>query len=177
MSNTTDPTDPPKASVRTRVRRAAPPPPPAATEPDYPVGYGKPPVHSRFRPGPDARRHKGRRKGAKNATTSIIAMMHSPTSVRTPDGSVATISTAEAMLRKLREMSLTGDMKALAKALDLYSKALPGSDEEKDSKGSKGEMAVDRSETDEAILAWYAQEVLEKSISQSGEESSDENAD
>jgi len=173
-NDTTDPTDPPKAAVRTRIRST---PPPAGAEPGYLVGYRKPPVHSRFQPGPDARRHKGRKKGAKNANTSIIAMMHSPTGVRTPDGTVATISTADAMLRKLREMSLTGDLKALAKALDLYCKALPGSDEEKDGKDSKGEIAVDPSETDEAILAWYAQEVLEKGSSSSGKESSDENAD
>ena len=155
LAKNTAPARPPAAA-----RPKAPPAPPAKAVGDYEIGYGKPPKVSQFKPGPDPRRPKGRKPGSKNRANVIIAMMESPTSVRTPDGGLKTITTAEAMALKLREAALRGEWAALNKAVELYMKAVPPTPPSAETGApalpdSPAELAA----ADQAMLAWYAAEL------------------
>jgi len=144
------------------VRSPAPPAPARAKRTgEYEVGYGKPPKSSQFKPGPDPRRPKGRKAESKNHANVIIAMLESPTSVRTPDGGIKTITTVEAMALKLRELALKGDWAALSKALELYHKSVPPSPPP-DTAGTAPlpDSGAELSQTDEAILDLYAAQII-----------------
>lgn len=78
---------------------------------DYKIGYGKPPRHSRFKPGQSGN-PKGRPKGVRNFKTDVKATLEAPVKV-TREGHPHKISTQEAMLLRLREKALSGDSRAL----------------------------------------------------------------
>ena len=83
----------------------------------YEVGYGKPPVHSRFKPGQSGN-PAGRRKGTRNLSTDVRLMLELP--VRLKDGGgTRKISTQEAALMKVREKALQGDVRALERLIEL----------------------------------------------------------
>ena len=63
---------------------------------DYDVGYGKPPVHSRFKPGQSGN-SKGRPKGVRNFKTDVQATLKAPVKV-TRGGKPRNVSTQAAML-------------------------------------------------------------------------------
>ncbi|MBC2666757.1 hypothetical protein H7F51_14650 [Novosphingobium flavum] len=127
---------------------------------DEAVGYCNPPRHSRFKPGFDARRPRGRKPGSKNKASAIVAMMESPTVLRTPEGGIKTVSTAEALARKLRELGLTGQLPAIAKAFELYHKALPPAAVEPGASGGPSVQSPDEiSAADQAILAAFEAEI------------------
>src|SRR5262245_11040533 len=65
-------------------------------EGDYDVGYGKPPVQSRFKRGQSGN-PKGRPKGARNFSTDVKATLKAPVKV-TRDGRPRKVSTQEAAL-------------------------------------------------------------------------------
>ena len=78
---------------------------------DYTVGYGRPPIGTRFRPGQSGNL-KGRRKGARSAA----AMAHSALERKIPvteAGSKRSMSVREVALRRQAEKAITGDPKAL----------------------------------------------------------------
>ena len=77
---------------------------------DYDVGYGKPPVHSRFKPGQSGN-SKGRPKGVRNFKTDVQATLKAPVRV-TRGGKPRNVSTQAAMLLRLREKALGGDNRA-----------------------------------------------------------------
>ncbi|MDH3581687.1 MAG: DUF5681 domain-containing protein [Hyphomicrobiales bacterium] len=83
----------------------------------YEVGYGKPPKDTRFKPGQSGNR-KGRPKGTKNFATDVRATLASKVRV-TRDGSSRKISTQEAMLMRLREKALGGDVRAIDQLVGL----------------------------------------------------------
>jgi hypothetical protein len=80
------------------------------------VGYRKPPVHSRWKPGhcPNPR---GRTKGALNLKTEVKRMLKAPIVVN-ENGKPKRMTTLEAALGRLREMALKGNPRALALFLD-----------------------------------------------------------
>jgi Family of unknown function (DUF5681) len=82
----------------------------------YRVGYGKPPLHSRFRAGQSGN-PVGRRKGLRNLATDVVRTLSAPINV-TEGGRKRTRSTQQAMLLVLREKALKGD----ARAIDLLVK-------------------------------------------------------
>jgi hypothetical protein len=84
---------------------------------EYGVGYGKPPLHSRFKPGQSGN-PKGRKKGVANFATDVKTTLKAPVKV-TRDGRPRQISTQEAMLLRLREKALSGDARALDRLLAL----------------------------------------------------------
>ena len=174
LAKNTAPARPPAAA-----RPKAPPAPPAKAVGDYEVGYGKPPKVSQFKPGPDPRRPKGRKPGSKNRANVIIAMMESPTSVRTPDGEVKTITTAEAMARKLREIAFSGELAALSKAFELYHKASPPAPPpDATSIAGRPDSPAELAATDQAMLAWYAAELAARgSEAQAADEPTDATGD
>ena len=84
---------------------------------DYKIGHGKPPRHSQFKPGQSGY-PKGRPKGSRNFKTAVKATLKAPVKV-TRDGKSRKVSTLEAMLLRLREKALGGDLRALDRLLQL----------------------------------------------------------
>ena len=83
----------------------------------YEVGYGKPPTHSRYRPGQSGY-PAGRRKGVRNLKTDVKRTLAMPVKVK-EGGRTRTKSSQEAALMVLRESALKGNTRALARFLEL----------------------------------------------------------
>ena len=109
----------------------------------YEVGYGKPPTHSRYRPGQSGY-PAGRRKGVRNLKTDVKRTLAMPVKVK-EGGRTRTKSTQEAALMVLRESALKGNTRAFARFLEL---ALRFNNDEA---GPAQQLTAD----DRAILAAY----------------------
>ena len=68
-------------------------------QPDYKVGYKKPPLHTRFRKGQSGN-PRGRPRGSKNLSTLLTDALNEPVDV-TEDGKRRTISKRELGVRQL----------------------------------------------------------------------------
>jgi hypothetical protein len=84
---------------------------------DDPVGYGKPPRHSRFKPGQSGN-PEGRPKGSSNFKTVLRKTLTSKVRV-TKDGQSRTHSTQEAMLLRTVQMGFNGNFQAANRILQL----------------------------------------------------------
>jgi len=82
------------------------------------VGYGRPPLNTRFKPGQSGNR-KGRPKGAKGFKQSVAEMLNERIPIRTKDGRKASMRTRDGLYRALREYSFKGNMRALDKMIEL----------------------------------------------------------
>jgi hypothetical protein len=114
----------------------------------YNVGYGNPPMHSRFRPGQSGN-PAGRGKGVRNFATDVKRMLSTPVKVK-EGGRSRTRSTQEAVLMVLREKALHSDTRGLERMLALGMRYNDEADI-----GPALELAPD----DEAILAAYVADV------------------
>jgi hypothetical protein len=115
----------------------------------YSVGYKKPPVHSRFRPGQSGN-PKGRPKKAASLNTIVRANLTSKVAVRTASGEKR-ITRIEAVLHKAVEQAMKGNPKAIAELIKLYATAVP----EAQSDETRGDRDEDLTATDLAMLAAY----------------------
>lgn len=88
-------------------------------EDDYDVGYGKPPIATRFQPGQSGN-PKGRPKGVRNFRTEVKAMLNRKISV-VKNGKTIKVRTLEAALMRLQEKALKGDIRSLLTILELAS--------------------------------------------------------
>jgi hypothetical protein len=86
-------------------------------EGEYAIGYGKPPKHTRFKPGQSGN-SKGRPKGVRNFKTDVQTTLKAVVKV-TRDGRPSKVSTQEAALLRLREKALGGDARALDRLIAL----------------------------------------------------------
>ncbi len=77
---------------------------------NYTVGFGRPPVAGRFKPGQSGN-PKGRRRGTKNLSTLLTDILAEKISVRDGD-KVRKISKAEALIHRLVAKALGADPKA-----------------------------------------------------------------
>jgi hypothetical protein len=80
-------------------------------EPSYEVGYGKPPRHTRFRPGQSGN-PRGRPKDAKNLSTLVHEALNEPVVV-TENGRRRKVSKRQAIIKQLINRSAQGDLKAM----------------------------------------------------------------
>lgn len=76
----------------------------------YEVGYGKPPTHSRFKPGQSGN-PKGKRKGAKSFSVLARAALNEKVTVRTAKGPKR-MTKLEALLQTTMNNALKGEAKA-----------------------------------------------------------------
>lgn len=159
-----DPINPPSPSVptapppRVRVRtRPAPRPEehapsetsadaPAESNPDYAVGYCRPPKHSQFKPGQSGN-PRGRPKAAKGLNTIVRETLTQKVAVRTASGEKR-ISRIEAVLQKTVEQAMKGNPRALAELIKLYGNAVPNEAHDAD----RHEREEDLTATDLATL-------------------------
>jgi hypothetical protein len=112
----------------------------------YEVGYGKPPKHSRFKPGQSGN-PKGRKPGSKNVMTLLEETLFDPVKVR-ENGKVRRVPAIQACLLNLRNQAMKGDPRAqdrFMKLVSLYHSAQP------DSSGAATPQAVDTA-TDLALV-------------------------
>lgn len=77
---------------------------------DYTVGYGRPPVHSRFVKGRSGN-PAGRPKGSRNFKTDLIEELQERISVRAGE-SVKKISKQQALIKTMVNKALKGDIRA-----------------------------------------------------------------
>lgn len=83
----------------------------------YEVGYGKPPKHSRFKPGQSGN-PKGRKPGSRNVMTLLEQTLFDTVKVR-ENGKVRRVPAIQACLLNLRNKAMKGDPKALDRFIKL----------------------------------------------------------
>ena len=83
---------------------------PAEEAPQYSVGYGKPPVHSRFKKGQSGN-PKGRPKGERNRATILNSILNERVVV-TDNGTRKHITKQEAVYKQLVNKAASGDFRA-----------------------------------------------------------------
>ena len=81
------------------------------TKPCYDVGYGKPPLHTRFRKGQSGN-PKGRGKGTKNFATTLMKAMSEPVTIN-ENGNRKKISKLAAAVTQLANDAARGDKKSI----------------------------------------------------------------
>jgi hypothetical protein len=89
---------------------------------DYPVGYRKPPKHTRFRPGRSGN-PKGRPKGTKNLKTDLVEELAEKIRVREGD-KTQHVSKQRAMLKALMAKGLKGDVRAVAQLVAMMGRLM-----------------------------------------------------
>ena len=91
------------------------------SEPSYPVGYGRPPKHTQFKPGLSGN-PKGRAPKSVNLATIVKQVLGEQMPIRT-GGRVRRMSKIEALFRSLLARAFKGDLKALHGLLAMMNKA------------------------------------------------------
>ena len=89
---------------------------------DYEVGYGKPPKHSRFKPGQSGN-PRGRTKNSKNMSTMLKEALQQKVQVKL-NGKPKKVSAEMAILLRLREKALSGDLRAITALFSLKAQHL-----------------------------------------------------
>ena len=116
---------------------------------DYKVGRGKPPKEHQFKPGQSGN-PKGRPKGARGFKTDLEEALDARISV-TKNGKSVKISAQQALIARLMEKALKGDIRALAEIINLTVKHIPDEPEE-----NMREAPLPKSDAD--IIDRYVQE-------------------
>ena len=119
---------------------------------DYEVGYGKPPVNTRFQRG-ESGNPKGRKKSSRNLKTDLLEELAERITLK-EGGRTVRLSKQRAMVKALIVKGIKGDERAIAKAFDLLLR-LTGSDEHSDT-------ATPLSTEDQAILEAFLQRERER---------------
>jgi hypothetical protein len=119
------------------------------------VGYGKPPRRHQFQPGQSGN-PKGRKKGVKNEATILHELLQHKIALN-ERGKTRKIILHEAILRKVAEDCLRGNIKSVGYLLGRYYAAA-------------GEAAqTDLSDDDNAVLAAYLRGLKKKPDDDSGQ--------
>ena len=90
---------------------------PPDNERDYEVGYGKPPRHTRFKPGRSGN-PRGRPSGSKNLSTLLNEVLNEPVIVA-ENGGQRKISKRRAIIKQLVNQSAKADLRATKILLDI----------------------------------------------------------
>jgi hypothetical protein len=93
---------------------------------NYEVGYGKPPKHTRFKPGQSGN-PKGRKPGGRNVMTLLEQTLFDTVKVR-ENGKVRRVPGVQAYFLNTRNQAMKGDPKAMDrffKLMSLYYSAQP----------------------------------------------------
>ena len=85
-----------------------------------PVGYGRPPVNRQFKPGQSGN-PKGRPKGRKNLTTTVVDALSKKIKVRDKNG-LRTISKLDAMIEVQINKAVSGNSNSFAKVFQVAEK-------------------------------------------------------
>ena len=116
---------------------------PPEKEPEYEVGYGKPPRHTRFVKGRSGN-PRGRPPGTKNLKTLLSEALNEPVIV-TENGGSRKVTKRQAIITQLVNRSATADFRAIKILLDIVR------DIERQTEPTAPETS-DFSEADEKVL-------------------------
>lgn len=130
----------PRIRARPRPASTIEPSPADPPDQDYEVGYGKPPLQTRFQPGRSGN-PKGRPKRAKGLSTIVRSTLTEKVKVRTVSGEKR-ISRIEAALHKTVELAMKGNANALANLLKLYAGAVPDERQADESTGGSEDLTA-----------------------------------
>ncbi len=119
---------------------------------DDDVGFGKPPKHTRFKPGQSGN-PKGRPRGAKNLKTDLEEELRELITVR-EGGNQKIVSKQRAMLKSLTAKAVHGDSRAAALVIGLMYRLFHEDEAEDASRGP--------SPDDKAVLEAFEKRVLRK---------------
>ena len=97
-------------------------PPEKGESSDYKVGYGKPPKHTRFKPGVSGN-PRGRSKGTKNLKTDLMEELGEKILVR-EGGQAQKVSKQRAVVKTLVARTLKGDARAANLLLSVMMRVL-----------------------------------------------------
>jgi hypothetical protein len=86
-------------------------------EKPYAVGYGKPPLHSQFKPG-QSPNPSGKRKGARSLKLDLVQELSELVRV-SENGKVRQLSKQQLVVKALVTKAAKGDARAIAKCLDV----------------------------------------------------------
>ena len=90
---------------------------------DYEVGYGKPPAHTRFRPGQSGN-PRGRPRGTRNLKTDLLDELDETILVREGEGGARQVSKQRAVIKSLVTRTLKGDARTAGLLLSLMMRLL-----------------------------------------------------
>lgn len=128
---------------------------------DYAVGYGRPPKHTRFKPGHSGN-PKGRPKGVLNIKSDLDAELKQRIRVREGD-QILTISKQRAYIKSVLTRSLKGDARAANTLLALMART-------RNFEAVLDELAQPLSEEDREILNAYEARLLRRQADSSDDE-------
>lgn len=128
---------------------------PDAPETDYAVGYGRPPQHTRFKPGQSGNR-RGRPKGTVNLKTDLVEELGEKVLIREGEKS-RPVSKQRAVVKALVSRTLKGDARAASLLMSMMLRLL-------DTGEGAPEVTVPLQDDERAIL-----EAFEQRIRRSGE--------
>ena len=100
---------------------------------DYAVGYGRPPVHTRFQPGRSGN-PKGRPRGSKNFSTLVDEELAKRVTVL-ENGKPRTMTMREALVKRLVNRAVGGDPRAITLVLDQERQATQQKESQADALG------------------------------------------
>lgn len=109
-----------------------------ADDRDYAVGYGKPPLHTRFRSGQSGNA-RGRPKNARNSATIVREALTARVKLK-DEGRTRSMSKLEVSMTQLANKAASGDLKAIAMVISLYREI------EADSANRSQEKPLDRAD-------------------------------
>lgn len=95
------------------------------SEEPYAIGHGKPPLHTRFKPG--NKLGKGRPKGVKNMKTLATSALAAKVQAKV-DGRMKNVTKMELAMHQLANRGASGDLKAIGKLIDLHERYGPQDD-------------------------------------------------
>jgi Family of unknown function (DUF5681) len=98
---------------------------------DYAVGYGRPPTHTRFKPGHSGN-PKGRSKGTKNLKTDLMEELSERISISEGGKPKKLSKQRAALLKSLAAKAIKGDARAMNILLNLMIRVLEISAEERE---------------------------------------------
>jgi hypothetical protein len=104
------------------------------------IGYGRPPLHSRFKPG-ESGNPQGRRKGALSFKSDLLDELSETIAVPEASGEVR-ITKQRAIVKQLVAASIAGDAKAASALISLCAKLFR--DQETDPREADDEAFVDK---------------------------------
>jgi hypothetical protein len=105
-----------------------------------PVGYGKPPAHTRYRRGQSGN-PGGRKRGSRNLKTIMEEVMESAVEL-SDKGRKRNVPLAEALLLQYAQCGLKGDWRAIDSLLERYERC----------RGDQAEPTTDLAEEDERMM-------------------------
>jgi Family of unknown function (DUF5681) len=119
---------------------------------NYKVGYKRPPVHSRFKPGQSGN-PKGRPAGSANAKTTVQRVMNERVSVRRGQ-KTSSVTTLEAMVQAHAVKAIKGDSRSAGMVINVMSRTGLLADQEDEStiENAKRRLSAEKPSSSDALF-------------------------